>query len=391
MTARQRLASRFWMNTSYVAGANDQVIFSAYNGSAYTQPVSISALTPSKRQFLIETLGVSQDPDYLLRTMIEQGAYSFVSQGFGYGYFNTAYLQLFQMSYNGNTYVGSNDDPYNQSQTPANCAIYYCLFDAAGGQWTMYVYAELIETVFDYSIFDATTVVLANEIDKVEAGTSTIDNLLDIIEGVVGAISCNGIETDQVDVFDSVHSFSYFKTNTCTFAVLARYLNGFKTKEIKHHPNKNFQFRASKVKGVWWAPFYHASIRDDEAGRWFSGFPNQPQTLLFGFVNIPDDHPEKTLIVGFISTTQSSEVTLSTLQSATAFYDNRLNYNLDPLPFTSSYNSNGYAQGLVNLIGTIVPVSAYNEFSMSHPLNIPINTIRFPGLFKPVSKSEFGF
>ena len=114
--------------SSHIFGANDQVIFSQYNGSAYTHPVSVSALTASKRQFLVETLGLSQDPDYLLRTMIEQGAYSFISHGFAVGYFNTAYLQLFQMAYNGNAYVSLNDNPYDSSTAPSNCAIYYCQF-----------------------------------------------------------------------------------------------------------------------------------------------------------------------------------------------------------------------------------------------------------------------
>ncbi len=175
--------------SSYVAGAYDQIVSSQYTGSPYSHPVSVSAMTPAKQQFLVETLGLSQDPDYLLRTMIQQGAYSFISHGFGFGYFNTAYLQIFQMGHNGSLYVDLNDNPYDSTSAPSNCAIYNCLFDFSTGQWQMYVYAEVIETIFDYSIFNTQTVVLANEMDKVEAGSSTIDNLLDVIEGVVGAVS----------------------------------------------------------------------------------------------------------------------------------------------------------------------------------------------------------
>lgn len=374
--------------SSYISGASDQVIRSQYNGNVSTHPASVNVITSAKRQFLVETLGLSQDPDYLLRTIIEQGAYSFISHGFGVGYFNTAYLQIFQMAYNGNLYIGLNENPYDSSQTPSNCAIYTCLFDAVGGQWQMYVYAEVIETIFDYSIFDPQTVVLANEMNKVEAGTSTLDNLLNIIEGVVGTVSCNGITSDQVDVFDSVHNFSYFKTNTCTFAVLARYLNGFSIKEIINEGNKRVQFRARKVFRNWYFnPFYHASIHSSEAPQWYSGFPLSGK--LVGKESDSSDNPNMTLIVGLINTSQSPEIALKAVKTAVDNYNNELTYCPGPGTGSNCFNSNGFAKGLTNLIGTITPTAPYSASGMNNTIDISINSLRFPGIENPVSFNEF--
>lgn len=378
--------------STYIADADDQVIRSQYNGNIYTHPVSHSPVTPAKRQFLVETLGLSQDPSYLLRTMVEQGSYSLTSYGFSYGYFNAAYLQIFQMGYNGNVYVDLDENPYDNTTVLSSCSVYTCRYDSTVGQWQMYVYAEVIEINWDYSIFTPQTVALADEIDKVRSGTSTLDNLLDMIEGVVGYVSCNGIENDQVDVFDYVHSFSYFKTNTCTFAVLARYLNGYSLKEIIEDGNKRLQFRARKIRKEWYKPFYHASVSNSSEDQWLSGMPDDiDQSKLIGHANHYSDHPSLTLFAGFINTTVAPEAAFTKLITATGYYDNGLDYNFDPLPLTSSYNSNGYAKGLVDLVGTITPVGAFGAPGMSDTIDISINSFRFPGLFKPVPKSEFGY
>lgn len=375
-----------------ISGADDQVIRSQYNGSAYTHPASVSVLTPSKQQFLIETLGLSQDRSYLLRTMIEQGAYSLSSQGFGYGFFNAAYLQIFQMGINGDVYVGLNENPYDDVTRPSSCVIFLCQFDNIGGQWQLYVYAEVIDIIWDYSIFNPATQQLASEIDKVEAGTSTLDNLLDIIEGEVGVVSCDGIEDYQVDVFDSVHNLNYFKINTCTFAILARYLNGFSIREIINDGNKRLQFRARKIRKEWWKPFYHASISiNSKAKSRLSGMPSGGDSKLLGKMDELTDHPQLTLLVGFINTSESPEIAFNKLYTATQFYDDSLDYSPLPSSLTSSYNSNGFAKGLVDLVGTIAPVSAFGVPGMSNTIDISINTFRFPGILKPVPRSEFGF
>ncbi len=376
--------------STHIAGADDQVVFSPYNGNTASPPVSVSPLTASKRQFLVETLGLSQDPDYLLKTMIEQGAYSFISHGFEVGYFNTAYLQIFQMAYNGRVYVGLNDNPYDQSQTPSNCAIYACHFNTSTGQWTMYVYAEVVETVFDYSIFASQSVVLSNEMNKVEAGTSTLDNLLNIIEEVVGPVSCDGIKDDQVDVFDSVHNFDYFKTNTCSFAVLARYLNGFSIKDIINDSNHRVQFRARKVLRPWFFnPFYHGSISNHLNLQWRSGFPLSGK--LVGRLNDSSDDPVKglTLLIGFINANLPPETVFANLTNATNRYDGQLPYCPAPKPGGSCFNSNSFAKGLVDLVGTIMPIGPYGAPGMSDSVDIPINSLRFPGIDYPLPASEF--
>ena len=158
----------------YISTAQDQMIYSQYNSSSNTAPASLSTMTTAKKRFLVETLGLSQDRAYLLRTMIDNNAYSLTSHGFEYGYFNTAYLQLFQMSINGSIYIPLDENPYDESTAPSNCLFYSCHFDTIGGQWQMYVYAEVIDIEWDYSIFHQSTVDLATEIDKVEAGTSTL-------------------------------------------------------------------------------------------------------------------------------------------------------------------------------------------------------------------------
>ncbi|MFT4926689.1 MAG: hypothetical protein ACI8WB_002787 [Phenylobacterium sp.] len=377
--------------SSYILGAHDQVVISQYNGNAYSHPQSVSALTAAKQRFLVETLALSQDNNYLLRTMLEKGAYSQTSHGYAVAYFNTAYLQIFQMSYNGSIYVDLNDDPWDDSQPPASCSIYTCQFDAAGGQWQMYVYAQIIETIFDYSIFDPNTVQLANKIDKVRVGTATLDELLAIIAGVVGPVSCNGITSDQVDVFDSVHNYNYFKTNTCTFAVLARYLNGLSIKEIIDDGNKRLQMRARKIREEWWKPFYHAVISDSSKETWFSGLPSDLGTKLIGHKSSFYDRPELTLVVGFINTTLTQEAAIAKIEAATVFYDDDLDYYLAPLPLTSYYNSNGYAKGLINLVGTVTTIGAFGAPGMSDTIDVSINSLRFPGLNKPVPKNEFGF
>lgn len=379
---------------SHISAANDQIIYSQYNSNTNTSPASISTMSTSKRRFLVETLGLSQDRAYLLRTMLDNNAYSLVSQGFVYAYFNTAYLQLFQMGQNGNIYMPTNENPYDDTTQPSACIFYSCQFDTVGGQWQMYVYAEVIDITWDFSIFHQSTVSLAQEIDKVEDGTSTLDNLLDIFESQLGYVSCNGIADNQVDVFDNVHSFHYFKTNTCTFAVLARYLNSMSIKEAIEAGNKRIQFRGRKLLTLWFHSIYHAAISImSPTIETVSAMPDHTATILEGRLNEPADEPDNTLLVGFINTLEAPEVAFAKLQNAVAFYNNTepLAYDPDPFPFTASYNSNGFAKGLVDIVGTVQSIGPFGAPGMENVVNVTIDSASFPGLFKPVPKSKFGY
>ena len=373
----------------YILAAQDQMIYSQYSSSSSsTAPASISTMTTSKKHFLIEALGLSQDRAYLLRTMIDNNAYSLTSHGFTYGYFNTAYLQLFQMSLNGSIYMPLDENPYDNSTAPSNCAFYNCHFDTIGGQWQMYVYAEVIDIEWDYSIFHQSTVNLAAEIDKVENGSSTLDKLLDIFENHLGYVSCNGIEDDQVDVFDNVHSFSYFRTNTCTFALLARHLNSMSIKEAIESGYNRVQFRANKINNDWWNPFYHSSISNSMHSDWFSGMPVNGK--LVGLRRYVDDNPELTLLVGFVDSALLPQNLITELQLAQSIYDDTLEYTSKPSLSNNGYNSNSFTKGLVDLVGTIKPIGAFSSLGMKNTVEISINELRFPGLNKPVPKSKFG-
>ena len=384
---------------NHIPAAADQIIHSQYNGSINTAPVSTTAVTDSTKRFLVETLGLSQDRNYLLRTMVENGAYSIVSHGYTYAYFNTAYLQIFQMGINGSVYVGLDENPYDDTTQPSSCVFYSCIYDTIGGQWQMYVYAEVLETTWDYSIFHPSVVDLDEEIIKVENGQSTLDNLLDIFERHVGYVSCSGIPDDAVDVFDNVHSFGYFRTNTCTFTVLARYLNSMSYKEALEaaveKENKQIQFRARKLFNLWFQSIYHAVLSMPSPSKdTVSGMPDiYTDTLLEGRLRERADARKYTLFAGFVKTPDAPDVAFTKLQLAVKYYNTTepLPYNPRPLPYSESYNSNSFVQGLVNLVGTIDMVGMFGGVGIPNKVEISNNEATFPGILKPVPKHKFGY
>lgn len=113
-------------------------------------------------------------------------------------------------------------------------------------------------------------------------------------------------------------------------------------------------------------------------------------TYHYKLLECEHDHPELTLLVGFVDSDISNANIISIMRSAVINYDDGLEYTANPTSFNTGYNSNGFAKGLIDLVGKITPVGVFSALGMKNTIEISINNLRFPGLNKPVPKSEFG-
>lgn len=398
-----------------ISGAEEQIVFSNSNGSSFTPPSSLSPMSESKRQFLVEALGVRSEPNYLLRTMIESGSYSQVSQGYAYGYFNTAYLQLYQMGYASSIFVNANDNPYDDSTQPSNCVVYACTYDQVGGQWQMLVFAEVIVTTWDFSIFHPTTLTFAAVMDDIIAGTKTMDDLLDVLELILGTLTCNGINPNEVDTFTTGKPYDFFLKNTCITASVARSVNAIHSQRIVYNGQEpsgdpRIQFRGrpvSFVESLGGDSFgFHASLHNSSNTVSYSGFPqNRTNPLAPGNLikasNDPSDDPSNTLLVGFVDTLADPQLAFTSLLSHWILYQNNLQYCavqvgsscLLPLGSLDGYNSNGFAKGMADLVGNIVPIQHHTFPGAVVGADVqifdPTSPVAFPGVNKPVPPNQF--
>lgn len=248
--------------------------------------------------------------------------------------------------------------------SPVACAINDCDFN--GTQWVMYVWAEVFWPVWDDSIFPPATIALTETMDDVDAGNATIDDLLDVIKSVFGWISCDGLNSSEIDFFDLVHTTEFFRTNTCTYVALARLHN------VQHVPGPSsvrIQIRARPF-GPWWQPaknIMHSSIHHPDLGfDWYTGVAeNQSGAAvnnggnLIKKVSYPADRRQNAFLVGLVDGPILVLPAWLTVTAGFNGYDNDLRYcfwpevmEFAPPPMScNGYNSNSFVRGLADLTG----------------------------------------
>lgn len=398
-----------------IPGANPQLIYSMDGGTVNTNPSHVTTLSESTQKFVGDALGLMLDYYHLYNRMLAEGAVNFYSYGYSWGYYGGAYLDLWGQGNANGPYIEDGENPYDDMVSPANCSIYACYYD--GTQWQMYVYAQIIVPTWNTAIFHPSTLSLAQKMDQVDQGTATLDDLIEILEQILGAISCDGLDNSEIGVYDAVHTLEYFRVNTCSVIVIFRILNVVNTAPYVENGNEpsdpRLQFRARLVGAPWSRPAstaMHGSVHNpDNLLGWYSGFPqnggvaaflNQAGNLVKADTDISDSK-QNTLLVGYIVSPYSPATAWTIASSAYQGYGNNLQYCIFPEimqqvqaaatgNYCVGYNSNSFSKGLSNLLGIITPVghriAGLGGVSISY---IQLTKERFPGITKPVPPSEF--
>lgn len=399
------------------ADVSDPIVYASTTSGAAPR-TEVLNLNVGVRQFLIEMLGLMlfEDDFFEVAALVKHTASdpwytTTVSDPF-LAWWNSEYLQFWGLQ-NGDgsiTYVDPSEDTRDENNPPSNCTIFSCQF--TDGQWQLYVISRVITVNPDFGKFHPTTIAVHNSAQAVAVDAAPIDDLIGLLELVLGSISCAGVDPAQVEFFDAVHNQNYFTKNTCLIATLSRHIN-----VLHQQPNLNntttlqnppIEFRARQTGFAFNRILLHASVHTFNSTSVYSAFPEFGTIAAIGGVGgflekkfrDPSDLKGNTLLVGNIVPFPNIINAPLAIEFGHDNYDNGLLYCLIPelgLPgFCSGYNSNSYAKGLSDTVGTIQLVQ--HQYLTPNPIGqvggptlffYNLDATTMPGVTKPVPAVEF--
>lgn len=322
--------------SNVIPNAHDILVYT--NAAGEWAPQSLRSFDEQVKRFVTDAHLASMNPDYFVDRALHEGWYDEVTQTF-YGLWVIADL-LGQITLNGQPIA---DDPFDSSSVPLICFFVSpfglpapCTFDSNLG-WVFVGFLTITFNVIDYSNFSPEGLQLVDVGDDVSDGIAPPRALVDLMEALLGPISCAGTPSIEGVIYrdpqDGIPD-DYYRDQWCAHLVIGRLINASLGQGENNSgpsyevPHSSVEIRSRWVADLGWmrSGYRHLSVHFPVGegalvfDEWIGAFPRISVDAVYGFptelVACDNDDTGKAGCGGFSSDSKANTVRSAILEKS---------------------------------------------------------------------------